>query len=242
MRDFVVLHPLRVVLTNVPQGSVHALTAPNFPRDPSAGSHALTVSRVIYIEEDDFREVDDKDYFGLAPGKTAGLRYAGFLRVDGYTKDAGTGRVTELQCTYDADRAVLGKDASTGKEVKVKGNLHFVSGDGSGDGDAPAVEVRLYDHLFTTETAGSTGDWESEINTQSETVLCGARANPALLTPGRVGVLDKLQLERVGYFVVDPDSDLREGGVPGRVARLVLNQTVGLKEAAAAKKVKGRDA
>lgn len=202
-------------------------------RSPPPAAHVShVVSHLSFLPP--FLYADDKEFYGLAPsagavpgvpgtpGKTVGLRYAGYLRVLSYTKDSLTGKVTELQCEYDHDRAVLGKGE------KVKGNIHFVSGAAAG-AEPPTVEVRLYEHLFHTETPGSTGDWESELNLNSETVL-QAKANPALVAPGRVKVFDKFQFERVGYFVCDTDSN---------ESRLVFNQTVGLKEATEVKKVKG---
>ncbi len=209
------------MLTNVAEDACFTVSVPDFPRTPESSlTHPIVITRTLYIEEEDFRVVDDKDYFGLAPGKTAGLRYAGFLKVNGYSVDEGSGRVTEVQAEYDHDRVVLGK------EGKVKGNLHFVSG------SAPTVEVRLYEHLFTTEVPGSTGDWEKELAPVSERVLPGARATPSLLAPGAVSVGDHFQFERVGYFILDSDADVGAG-------KLVFNMTVGLKEAAEVKKVKG---
>lgn len=220
-RDFVVLRPLKVTLVNVPADYHVALTAPDFPRDAALGSHPVPITNVVYIEEDDFRLVDDPNYYGLAPGKTAGLRYAGFVKVVDVVTDPATGKVVELRAEYDAARAAPGK---------VKGNLHWVSGAAPGV-PPPRAEVRLYDHLFHTEAPGSSGDWESELNPASEVILPGALVNPHLAAPGALRVWDHFQFERAGYFVADKDSDFAAG-------RLVFNLTIGLKEAADTKKVR----
>ncbi len=219
-RDFVVVHPIKMTLVNVPADYFVDLSAPDFPRDAALGSHSLPLTNVVYIDEEDFRMQDDPSYYGLAPGKTAGLRYAGYVKVVDVVTDPATGKVTELRAEYDHERKAAGK---------VKGNLHWVSGSAPGVAP-PAVEVRLYDHLFHTEVPGSTGDWESELNPKSEVVLRTAVANPSLLA--RTKHLDRFQFERVGYFVADKDSDFAAG-------KLVFNLTVGLKEAADVKKIKG---
>ena len=252
-RDFLVLRPLRVELVGAGVGAdeaaaarfFHALEAPDFPRDasPSAPRHALPLTRTLYVERDDFRDVDDPSFFGLAPGKVVGLRYAGFVRVLSVERDAATGEPTLLRAEYDHERRGFADGAGGPAAAKVKGNLHWVSGARPGE-EPPAVEVRLYEHLFSTEKPGETGDWEAEINPQSERIVRDARANPGLVA--RLDALAReagpaaaagtpLQLERVGYFVVDKDSRLGGGGAP----HLVLNQTVGLKENTEVKKVKG---
>lgn len=163
--------------------------------------------------------VDDKSYYGLAPGKTAGLRYAGYVTVvDVKTDDAG--EPVKLFVEYDHGRTRPGK---------VKGNLHWVSSAAPGAGPT-TVEVRLYDHLFTTEVPGSTGDWESELNPNSEVIVTGY-VNPYLVRDGNLKQFDHFQFERVGYFVVDQDSDFEN-------KKFVFNLTVGLKEATEVKKLK----
>ncbi len=224
-----VLHPLRLELTNVDPGAVSVLEAPDFPRAPGAGSHPLPLTNVVYIDEADFREVDAHDYFGLAPGKVAGLRYAGYVRVTEVLRD-GAGRVAGLRGLYDAARSA---DFAGGGAVK--GNLHWVSGAAPG-AEPPAVELRLYDHLFTTAAPGSTGDWEAELNPASEVVLRGARAAPYLLDAAAAkGGARHFQFERVGFFVLDPDTRAAEG-------KLVFNSVVGLKERTETKKARGGDA
>ena len=234
-RDFLVLRPLRVELLGVAPDFRAALEAPDFPRDAAGARHALPLTRELLVERDDFREVDDAAFFGLAPGKVVGLRYAGYVRVAEVVRDAASGEVALLRCEYDHERRGFADGAGAPGAAKVKGNIHWVSA------EAPAVEVRLYEHLFTTETPGSTGDWEAEINAQSERIVADARANPALVAAldalGARAVGEKFQFERVGYFVVDKDSRLGAGGA---APRLVLNQTLGLKESVETKKVKGK--
>ena len=248
-RDFLVLRPLRVELIGAGVGAdadaaeafFREIEAPDFPRDTSPGApkHALPLTRFLYVERDDYRDVDDASFFGLAPGKVVGLRYAGLVRVAEVVRDAASGEPVLLRCEYDHERRGF-PDAPAGAAAKVKGNLHWVSGARPG-AEPPCVEVRLYEHLFVTETPGSTGDWERELNPRSERVVRDARCNPSLLArlhargPAAAGT--PLQLERVGYFVVDKDSRL--GGAEAEEPLLVLNQTVGLKEATEVKKVKG---
>jgi glutaminyl-tRNA synthetase len=228
-RTFVVLHPLRLELTNLDPSFLSVHEAPDFPRAPAAGSHRLTLTNVVYIDVADFREVDAPDYFGLAPGKVAGLRYAGYVRVTEVVRD-GAGRVAGLKGVYDAARSA---DFAGGGAVK--GNLHWVSGAAPGAAP-PAVEVRLYDHLFSTTAPGSTGDWEAELNPASEVVLRDALAAPQLLeAAAAAGGTRHFQFERVGFFVVDPDSRAEEG-------RLVFNSVVGLKERTETKKARGGEA
>jgi len=224
-RDFVVLDPLRIELVNVDARSFClALEAPDFPRDAALGSHALSLTATVYVERDDFREVDDPSFYGLAPGKWVGLRYAGYVKVVGVER-AADGSVALLRAEYDHARS---KAAG-----KVKGNLHWVSGARPGEAP-PAVQVRLYEHLFTTESPGSTGDWEAEINAASERVLDGALASPSLAQRAQPG--ERYQFERVGFFVCDKDSRSpdKAGG------KVVFNQTVGLKESADLKSLQGQ--
>jgi len=235
-----------VTLTNVGADEAFAVAAPDFPARKDGPTHALAVTRTVFIDRDDFREVDDAAYFGLAPGKAAGLRYAGFVRVTGVERDAAGG-VAGLLAEYDHART----PAFGGG--KVKGNLHWVGG--AAPGAPPArVEVRLFDHLFLDAPAAPQGGAgagagagaggggaggagappppDAELNPRSETVLADALADSALAAPGRAPAGAHFQFERVGFFTADPDSRPAEG-------RLVFNLTVGLKEGAEAKQVKG---
>lgn len=224
-RHFLVLDPLPVHLVNVPEDYSVEVDAPDFPRDASLGSHKLNLSNIIYIDREDFRLEDDPSYYGLAPNKYAGLRYAGYVKIVGVNTSEG-GQIVSLKGEYDHSRS-----ASAGK---VKGNLHWVSGPAPGQAP-PSVQVRLYEHLFTTETPGSTGDWESEINPHSEVVLNTALAPLSLVTSAKAG--DHFQFERAGYFVCDKDSGSQT--VKDVHGRLVFNLTVGLKESIETKKIKG---
>lgn len=221
-RAFAVLKPLKVTLLNFPATEVKHVEAADFPRDKSLGVHSLALTHTVYIEEEDFREVDAPDYYGLAPGKIAGLRYAGYVKVVEVVKDAG-GKVVELRCEYDHERK------STA--AKVKGNLHWVSPSTPG-GEPGVAEVRLYSHMFQTEDPGETGDWEAEIVDGSEVVyprcyIDESVANAVL--PERC----HFQFERLGYFVLDSDSDVS-------TRKYVFNQTVSLKEDATLKKVRAK--
>src|SRR5688500_9069062 len=138
-RVMAVLRPLKVVIENYPDGQTEELEAVNNPEDASAGTRKVPFSKVLYIEQDDFREDPPKDFFRLAPGREVRFRYAYFLKCTGVKKDPKTGDVVELTCTYDP--ATRGGDAPDGR--KVKGTIHWVSAPHAVD-----AEVRLYDHLF----------------------------------------------------------------------------------------------
>ncbi len=139
-RVMAVLRPLRVVIENYPEGEAEELEAINNPEDPNAGTRKVPFSRVIYIEQDDFREDPPPKFWRLAPGREVRLRYAYFIKCVGVVKDEKTGEVIELRCTYDPQ--TRGGDAPDGRKVKT--TLHWVSAN-----HAVPAEVRLYDHLFT---------------------------------------------------------------------------------------------
>jgi glutaminyl-tRNA synthetase len=203
-----VLHPLRMVIENYPEGTAETFEVSNNPEDPSAGTRRVPFSREIYIEADDFREDPPKKFFRLAPGREVRLRGAYFVRCASVVKDTA-GNITELRCTYDP--ATRGGDAPDKR--KVKATLHWVS-----VADALDVEVRLYDRLFNSEMPGAAGDPLSDLNPASLEVL------PAKLEPSVADAVPgtRYQFERLGYFCVDPDS------TPGM---LVFNRTVTLKDA-----------
>ena len=206
-----VLRPLRVVLTNYPQGQGEQLEAINNPEDPSAGTRSVPFGRVLYIERDDFMEDPPRKFYRLAPGREVRLRYAYFITCTGVVKD-DAGEVVELHCTYDP--ATRGGDAPDGR--KVKSTLHWVSAE-----DALDAEVRLYDYLFTQEDptrAGQGADWKSNVNPGSLETLSGCKIEPSL---AGAPAGHRVQLERLGYFCVDPDST---------ADALVLNRTVGLRD------------
>jgi glutaminyl-tRNA synthetase len=209
-RRMAVLHPLKVVLTNYPEGQVEELDAVNNPEDPDAGTRKVPFSRVLYIEQEDFMENPAPKYYRLAPGREVRLRYGYFIKCEDVAKDA-QGNIVELRCTYDP--ATRGGDAPDGR--KVKATIHWVSAD-----QAKQAEVRLYDHLFTVPNPGEDEgvDFIEQINPNSMQIIDDARIEPGLADskPG-----DRVQFERVGYFCVDPDS---ADGKP------VFNRTVGLKD------------
>ena len=220
-RVMAVLHPLRVVIENYPEGKVEELDAVNNPEDPSMGTRRVPFSRVLYIEHDDFREDPPPKYFRLSPGREVRLRYAYFITCTGVIKDPKTGEVVELRCTYDP--ATRGGDAPDGR--KVKATLHWLS-----SARALPAEVRLYDHLFNKEDPSDGpegGDYKDNLNPHSLEVLSEARVEPSLKgsAPG-----SRYQFERQGYFCVDPDST---------VDRLVFNRAVTLKDAWAKIEKKG---
>jgi len=206
-----VLDPLRVVITNYPDGQIEELEAINNPEDEGAGTRKLPFSKVLYIEREDFMEDPPKKFYRLAPGREVRLRYAYFITCAEVIKDEDD-TIVELRCTYDP--ATRGGDAPDGR--KVKATLHWVDAEHAID-----AEVRLYDRLFTEEVPldrGEGGDWLDNLNPNSLTVLKGCKLEPSLADakPG-----DRFQFERKGYFCVDPDST-SEG--------LVFNRTVTLRD------------
>ncbi len=195
-RRLAVLDPLRVVLTNYPEGQVEEFDAVNNPEDPAAGARQVPFSRVLYIEREDFSENPPQGFFRLAPGREVRLRYAYFITCVRAVKDA-QGRVVELYCTYDP--ATRGGDAPDGR--KVKATLHWVSA-----AHAVEAEARLYDRLFITPDPFEVAegrDWTDNLNPDSLVVLTGCKLEPSLGT-ARAG--ERFQFERKGYFCVDPDS------------------------------------
>ncbi len=211
-RRMAVLRPLKVVLTNYPEGQVEELDAINNPEDASAGTRKVPFSKVLYIEQEDFLEDPPKQFFRLAPGREVRLRYAYFITCEKAIKDA-QGNIVELHCTYDP--ATRGGDAPDGR--KVKATLHWVSAQHAVD-----AEARLYDHLCRIEDLSEVPegeDWKDYLNPKSLEVLTGCKLEPSL---ARVEPGSRWQFERLGYFCVDADS--RAGG-------LVFDRSVTLKDA-----------
>ena len=211
MRVMAVLRPLRVVIDNYPEDQVEQMEAVNNPEDESAGTRSVPFSRVLYIEQDDFREDPPKQYFRLSPGKEVRLRYGYFITCSGVVKDEKTGEVVEIHCTYDP--ATRGGNAPDGR--KVKSTIHWVSANHAID-----AEVRLYETLFTREDPNEVPegqDFTANLNPNSLEVVSG-KVEPSLrgAAPG-----NRYQFERLGYFAVDPDS------VRGT---LVFNRTVALRD------------
>jgi glutaminyl-tRNA synthetase len=206
-----VLRPLKVVIENFPEDRVEELDAPFHPNDPSFGSRKLPLSRVVYVERDDFMEEPARKWFRLAPGSEVRLRYACLITCVDVIKDPKSGEVTELRCIWDPDS--LGGAPADGR--KVRGTLHWVSAD-----HAVEAEVRLYDRLFQSENpSAGEGDFLANLNPDSLEVLSGCQVEPSL-AGAQSG--DRMQLERLGYFCVDPDS--------ASAGRLILNRTVGLRD------------
>jgi len=209
-RVMAVLRPLRVVIDNYPEGHVDQMEAVNNPEDASAGSRTVPFSKVLYIEQDDFREVPPPKYFRLSPGKEVRLRYGFFITCTGVVKD-DKGEITEIHCTYDP--ATRGGNSPDGR--KVKSTIHWVSAEHAID-----AEVRMYDNLFTKENPGATEegqDFTANLNPNSLEIL-ESKVEPSLAS---AAVGERFQFERMGYFCVDRDS------APGK---LVFNRTVGLKD------------
>ena len=210
-RVMAVLRPLKVVIDNYPEDKEEELDAINNPEDPNAGTRKVPFSKVLYIEQDDFREDPPKKFFRLAPGQEVRLRYAYFIKCVDVVKNKKTGEVTELHCTYDPE--TRGGDAPDGR--KVKGTLHWVSAK-----HAVEAEVRLYDHLFTKrdpEDVEEGADYKTHLNPNSLESLKACRLEPSLknASPG-----DRFQFERQGYFFVDPDDSSGERVVFNRIASL----------------------
>jgi glutaminyl-tRNA synthetase len=210
-RVMAVLRPLKVVLTNFPEGHVEEMDVINNPEDPAAGTRKVPFSRVLYIEREDFMENPPKKFFRLAPGREVRLRCAFFIRCDEVIKD-DRGEILELRCTYDP--ATRGGDAPDRR--KVKATLHWVSA-----AHARSAEVRLYDRLFSVEDPERGADGKTfldYLNPHSLEVLRGCLVEPALAT-AEAG--ERFQFERLGYFSVDPDT---KKDAP------VFNRTVSLRD------------
>jgi glutaminyl-tRNA synthetase len=207
-RRMAVLHPLKLVIDNYPEDKIEEMEAVNNPEDLSAGTRTVPFSKVIYIDQDDFRESPPPKFFRLYPGNEVRLRYAYLVTCVSVEKDPN-GNVTVVHCTYDP--ATRGGNTPDGR--KVKSTIHWVSAN-----HAVPAEVRLYEQLFNVERPDD-GDVDSIINPDSLTVLENCFVEPALseAKPG-----ENFQFERTGYFSVDPDST---------DATLVFNRTVGLRDA-----------
>jgi len=206
-----VLNPLKVVITNYPEGESETLTAINNPEDESAGTREVPFSRELYIEQDDFMEDPPKKFFRLAPGREVRLRYAYFIQCNEVIKNE-SGIVIELRCTYDPE--TRGGNAPDGR--KVKATLHWVSA-----AHALDTEVRLYDHLFKLENPYQCPDgetWLDQLNPDSLKILDGCKLEPSVreAAPGT-----RYQFERLGYFCVDLDTTPK---------RVVFNRTVTLRD------------
>jgi len=210
-RVMAVIRPLKVILTNYPEGKIEEIEAQNNPEDPSMGTRKVTFGREIYIEQDDFREVPPKGYFRLSPGKEIRLKYAYYITCEKVIKDEKTGNIREIHCRYDP--ATKGGRSDDGR--KVRGTSHWVYANTALDG-----EVRLYENLFQKPNPGELEgeEYKAAINPKSLEILKGCKFEPIL---GNISPGEKFQFERLGYFCADPDS------VPGAP---VFNRAVALKD------------
>jgi glutaminyl-tRNA synthetase len=211
-RVMAVLRPLKVVIDNYPEIQVDELDAVNNPEDESAGTRKIPFSRVLYIEQDDFREVPPPKYFRLSPGHEVRLRYGYFVTCTSVVKN-DKGEVVEVHCTYDP--ASKGGNSPDGR--KVKSTIHWVSA-----AHAVNAEVRIYENLFTKENPSDVEpgqDVLDNLNPKSLEIIADAKVEPSLANAAAGA---RYQFERLGYFCADPDSK------PGKP---VFNRTVALKDA-----------
>ncbi len=211
-RVMAVLHPLKVIIDNYKDDQVEELEAINNPEDPGMGTRKVPFSKVLYIEQDDFRENPPKKFFRLAPGREVRLRYGYFITCVDVVKDEQTGEVLELHCTYDP--STRGGDSPDGR--KVKATLHWVSA-----AQAVEAEVRLYEHLFLKPDPEDVeeGDFTKTLNPDSLTTMTACKLEPSL-AEAEPGML--FQFERQGYFCLDP--------VDSTGGKRIFNRTVALKD------------
>ncbi len=205
-----ILHPLKLVIENYPEGQVEMMQAVNNPEDEAAGKREIPFSRELYIDRDDFMEnpPSPRKYFRLGPDRLVRLKYGYIIKCTGYEKDAA-GNITLVKCEYYPESR-SGQDTSG---IKVKGTLSWVS-----VAESVPVEVRLYDRLFQTENPALAEDFMQELNPDSLTVLTDARLEPRVknLQAG-----ETVQFERLGYFTVDPDTTAEN---------MVFNRTITLRD------------
>jgi glutaminyl-tRNA synthetase len=210
-RVMAVLRPLKVVIDNYPENQIEEMDAVNNPEDAGAGTRKVPFSRVLYIEQDDFREDPPKGYYRLSPGREVRLRYGYFITCKSVVKN-DDGEVVRVHCTYDP--ATRGGNAPDGR--KVKSTIHWVSA-----GNAIDAEVRIYENLFSKENPNEVSegeDFTANLNPLSLEVITHAKLEPSL---AGAAVGSRYQFERLGYFCVDPDSPS---------GKLVFNRTVALKD------------
>jgi len=216
LRRLAVLRPVKVVITNFPEGKVEELDAVNNPEDPKAGTRKIPFGRALYIDRDDFMENPPPKYFRLRPGGEVRLKYAYIIKCDDAVKDSA-GNVTELRCTADLESKTGGATAAR----KIKGTIHWVSA-----AHAIDAEVRMYDRLFTVPEPDAAGDFKQHLNPRSLEILA-AKCEPGLQTASPE---QRYQFERLGYFALDPD---------GTAGKLVFNRTIALRDTWAKEMQKG---
>ncbi|MBP3304117.1 MAG: glutamine--tRNA ligase/YqeY domain fusion protein [Muribaculaceae bacterium] len=210
-RGMAVINPVKVVITNYPEGQTETVEMENNPEDPESGSHKMPFSREIYIERDDFMENPPKKFFRLAPDGEVRLKGAYIVKCTGVKKDA-EGNIEEIYCTYDPDT----RSGLPGAARKVKGTLHWVSAP-----TAVNATARIYDRLFCVENpaAETERDFREMLNPDSLKVVEGIKVEPYLAEIAKPGV--PLQFQRIGYFTLDPDSTQDN---------LIFNRTIALKD------------
>ena len=213
-RGMAVLNPVKLVITNYPEGQTETVEMENNPEDASAGTHSMPFSREIYIERDDFMENPPKKFFRLAPGSEVRLKGAYIIKcndVNDVVKDAD-GNIVEIRCTYDPDT----RSGLPGSQRKVKGTLHWVSARHAVD-----ATVRLYDRLFGVEnpSAETDRDFRELLNPESMITLNGVKVEPFIAENARKS--EKFQFQRIGYFTPDYDSTAE---------KLIFNRTIALKD------------
>lgn len=208
-RIFAVLDPLKVIITNYPEGKTEDLILENNPEDPEGGNRVVPFSREILIERDDFMEDPPNKFFRLGPGREVRLKGAYIIKCEDYKKDEN-GNVTELYCTYDPETK-----SGSGEMRKVKGTLHWVS-----EAESVDAEIRIYDRLFMNESPDDLeegGDFKSNLNPESLKIVKG-KIEPSVKN---AKPMDKFQFQRLGYYCVDLDSS---------ATKLIFNRTVTLKD------------
>ena len=210
-RVMAVINPVKVIITNYPEGQEEILEMENNPEDPAAGTHKMTFSREIYIERDDFMENPPKKFFRLAPDGEVRLKGGYIIKCTGCKKDAD-GNIEEIYCTYDPDT----RSGLPGSMRKVKGTLHWVSAAHATDATA-----RLYDRLFSVENPAEEKDkdFREMLNPESLKVVTGIKIEPFLAENAKVG--GHFQFQRIGYFTLDPDSTQDN---------IIFNRTMQLKD------------
>ncbi len=209
-RAMAVMNPVKVVITNYPEGQTEMVEMENNPEDASAGTHSMPFSREIFIEADDFMENPPKKFFRLAPGGEVRLKGAYIIKCTDVVKDAD-GNIQEIHCTYDPES----RSGMAGASRKVKGTLHWVSAAHAVDATA-----RIYDRLFNVENpSAEEGDFRDLLNPDSLKVVEGVKVEPFIAENARPG--EKFQFQRIGYFTPDVDS------TPGK---LIFNRTIALKD------------
>ena len=210
-RVMAVMNPVKVVITNYPEGKVEMVEMDNNPEEENGGTHTMPFSREIYIEREDFMENPPKKFFRLAPGGEVRLKGAYIIKCESVTKEAD-GNITEIQCTYDPDT----RSGLPGSQRKVKGTLHWVSANHAIDATA-----RVYDRLFNVENpaAETERDFREMLNPDSLKVVEGIKVEPYVAEIAKPGT--KLQFQRIGYFTPDYDSTPE---------KLIFNRTIALKD------------